>query len=388
MNEYQDVDNELRIRNLNLRASGDDDDVNQCGYPDAPLDHTLYPHLIDAILRAASPAALLALRPTSRAFRDRADSIFASHVVIANSTSGHHGPPHPPSIPTTPSSSFLHVSPHSAPRFRPPLDLRRTRIVDLVGPVSARTIAYRCTGGKTGHELYLEYLASRLVNLELVRLRLDRDGRATSSCPLRTNSLIAFTQFSEPESGYSSTAPIGSIPQSVSHLVLNISYEPSAWYLPRATVSMADDLSQRDNLSSVVILLSPRPSGPGCTRAFGESVSPQWMGMMCSIVNLMASTLPRVKYTLVGVDRLEPDWVGEEPEWHNSPSPPTTHGFFHYRKGVKHLVEDAIATELRRRNVWWTEDEVEDALRTVTFLTRAAYERSVTPRRFELETIE
>ena len=350
------------------------------------LDHTLYPHIMDDIVRFSAPAALLRMRGTSREYKDKVDGVFASHIVI--STSSTPSPSSSTSSSTSSSSSFLDVSPYMAPRFRPPMDLRRTLIVDLVGPVGARVVAYRCSGGKTGSELYLEYLASKLPNVDLVRLRSDAEGKGTSSCPIRTRSLVAFTQFSEPDSsGYPSTASVGPIPDTVERLVLNVGYEPRSWWLPRASLSVSD-LVHHPNLSHVVVILSPRNSSPGCGRAYGECLGPaQWMGMMCSIVNLICYTVPRVTFTLVGVDKLEAEWVGIEPDW--AGTPPSTHSsLFDFRTDtVVHLVQDAIAAELRRRHDW-DFDEVDAVLEKIRFVSRARYEREITPRQFELETIE
>jgi hypothetical protein len=345
------------------------------------LDHSVFPHIMDAIVRFSSPAALLRLRCTSRHYRSIVDGVFASHIVIRSARD--HGPDaHEPS---TPSSSFLDIAPHVAPQVRPPLDLTRTRVVDLVGPVGARTVAYRCTTGKTAHELYLEYLATLITRVDLVRLRAAADGRAPSACPIGARSLVSFTQLSEPEcSSYPSPASVGPIPDIVERLVLNISYEPRSWWLPHATV-LVPDLSNHAQLAEVVVLLSPRNSSPGCGRSYGECLgSPQWMGMMSSIVNLVCYTLPRVKFTLVGVDRLEPEWVGIEPDWMGTPPSMSSSLFDYHNDTVVHLVQDAIAAELRRRNAW-DFDEADAALNAVRFLTRSQYEREITPRQFELE---
>jgi hypothetical protein len=112
------------------------------------------------------------------------------------------------------------------------------------------------------------------------------------------------------------------------------------------------------------------------------------MGMMCSVVNLLCHMLPRgVRFTLVGVDTLEPEWLGIEPDWHGSPPSAASSMFDCRNDTVVHLVQDAIAAELRRRNAW-DFDEADEALARVRFVTRARYEREVTPRQFELETWE
>ncbi|BEI87956.1 uncharacterized protein CcaverHIS019_0106740 [Cutaneotrichosporon cavernicola] len=46
------------------------------------LNHSAYPHLLDAIFAASDHRALLALRSASRVFRDRADSILFKHVSV------------------------------------------------------------------------------------------------------------------------------------------------------------------------------------------------------------------------------------------------------------------------------------------------------------------
>ncbi|KLT46329.1 hypothetical protein CC85DRAFT_281416, partial [Cutaneotrichosporon oleaginosum] len=51
--------------------------------PAPVLDHTAFPHLLRAILDAAPPASLLALRATSRALRDAADPKLAHHLVLS-----------------------------------------------------------------------------------------------------------------------------------------------------------------------------------------------------------------------------------------------------------------------------------------------------------------
>jgi hypothetical protein len=110
------------------------------------------------------------------------------------------------------------------------------------------------------------------------------------------------------------------------------------------------------------------------------------MGMMSSIVNLMSYTLPRVKFTLVGVEKLEPEWLGIEPDWHGSP--PSSTGFFDFRNDtVVHLVIEAVETELRRRHIM-DDEEIEEALSHITFMSRDKYEMSVNARQFELETVQ
>jgi hypothetical protein len=96
--------------------------------------------------------------------------------------------------------------------------------------------------------------------------------------------------------------------------------------------------------------------------------------------------LPKVKFTLVGVEKLEPEWLGIEPDWHGSP--PSSTGFFDLRNDtVVHLVIEAVEVELRRRRVL-AEEEVEDALSRITFMSRERYERSASADQFELETVQ
>jgi hypothetical protein len=47
------------------------------------LDHTAFPHLLAAVLDAAPPASLLALRGASRSLKDAADARLARHLVFA-----------------------------------------------------------------------------------------------------------------------------------------------------------------------------------------------------------------------------------------------------------------------------------------------------------------
>lgn len=359
-------------------------------YDDAPLDQDAFPHLVDAILSACSPPALFAIRATSREFRNRVDRLLSHHIVITN-------PAVAAQTVSSPTTNALEVSPHCVSKrqlrgsYTLPIDLSRTRVVDLVGVVGGPSgaIPLPIPAGnayKNPREIYLDSLANQLVNVDTVRLRTDADGRSTSLCPFRPKTLVAFTQFAEPESSYyPSIAHVGPVPDTVERLVLNIAYEPGGWWLPRANIIMSD-LAHKSSLTDVVVILNPTARTPGCGRSYGEVISGQWMGMMSSIVNLMCSTLPKVRYTLIGVEKLEPEWVGIEPDWYGSP--PSSTGFFDFRKDtVVHLVIEAVEAELKRRHVWF-DDELDEAMARITFLTRSKYEASVGPAQFTAETVE
>lgn len=65
-----------------------------------PLDHTAYPHLLTLILTHSAPATLLAVRATSKTWRERIDALLARRVVVSR-----HGAEHPLGHPLSPESS-------------------------------------------------------------------------------------------------------------------------------------------------------------------------------------------------------------------------------------------------------------------------------------------
>ncbi|KAL1412332.1 hypothetical protein Q8F55_000076 [Vanrija albida] len=56
--------------------------------PRVVIDHTAYPHIIDAVIASATIPALARLRATSREFRDRINPLLFHHVVLCERSNG------------------------------------------------------------------------------------------------------------------------------------------------------------------------------------------------------------------------------------------------------------------------------------------------------------
>lgn len=121
------------------------------------------------------------------------------------------------------------------------------------------------------------------------------------------------------------------------------------------------------------MILTPRTEGLPPAPPAAMNLPEQRLGLLCCVVDAMSLRIPDVKFTLVGVDELEPLWLGL------SPSSST--------KDRENAVLDAIEAEWMQ----WRPSELQRGVRAhdyVEFLSRDEYRRRIGPYEYDLHTIE
>lgn len=318
------------------------------------IHHEGYPHLVRNIFDHASRSALIALRGVSRAFRDEADSRLAEHIVVTS---------HFPAAVTgrlgrIPGLFAPEGTPPSKKRDKYVRTLRGTRIVDVLGHMGDQAM---------GRSL----LDVSLVGIQVVRLRRHPGGRLPGWCPFVAPTLVTFTTFSEVRQqrhDHPAIADVCPAPEGVGRSVLVLRYDPARVWLSQAYVT---PFSCPASLREMVIIFTAKTTHRE-DEVNQVRQATRRAGMLNTVVFSIASSIPRVKYTLVDAHQLRPAWLGVSSDRGSS---------------VEEDILDAVLESLQK----WSGRDPESAaaaLSSITFMTRTEYHDQVGHAQFVLETIE
>lgn len=281
--------------------------------PSVTIDHTAYPHIIDAVLEHASHSALLGLRGTSREFRDRIDANLAQHVVVERkrTSAASTSVSSLSSVSTTSTVSSHHNTSPSAVHICDPDGRRIPGLRAESKPstrVNTRVLSHAKIITLRGERRVCDFVvrrAAHLPHVHTLRLGITTDtwasgipatlwGAGSASSPsVVPRTLVAFipqTPVSIPRE-LQAARRAHKLPEGVARLVVNMPVRA-----PIATV--LDQWGQPASLREVVLVLSPPPSDPLMIYA-GRSFT--------LIVSLLCFYLraPQVRCTIVhGVSQL------------------------------------------------------------------------------------
>lgn len=281
------------------------------------LDHTSYPHLLDAILACADRPTLLTLRLVSHSLRDLADRQLAHHLIITSSSR--------PGAPGPVTSRAGRLPVLRRARLTAP-SLLAARVVDIVGDVRAYP-----------RHPVLARLNAR-GGVHTARMRHAPGGSLAAACVLNVKEVVVFTTITERQAGAPATAHAGegatsaspkrpapaaadmcALP-SVSRVVLNVRYDPNRPWLAQAVIGDSGsnpggggsaDLTLPPSCAQLVLLLTEKATHREPQIGGGQWPAVRAGGMLSSVVELAAR--PRrgaLDVVLVGVERLRPEWLG------------------------------------------------------------------------------
>lgn len=238
-----------------------------------PLDHTAYPHLLDAIFAASDHGALLGLRSANRAFRDRADSTLFAHISVhvADDTVYLHSP----------SPSF------SSPALR--------RLPSLPFPALASKKRQAALAAKLAHTCTLDLHAP----LPVEYAAWFRQYRTVRRAPLAAGTLLPAHTYVE----YLDLSTVGrglagewmaDVPDRLRRSVIHLSWRRCDMDV-RKIVNMTPCIPRG---VEIVIVLEPA----------GE-VGEKEPNVLKEVMRV-ASRIPRAAVTIVGLERLSPAELG------------------------------------------------------------------------------
>lgn len=246
---------------------------------------------MDTIIQYAPRRSLMALRATSRHYRDQADALLCSHVMFRNrlvlshlEAPGYQGP-----IPGLRFSS-------SASEQNRCLELlkKHCRVVDY----------YRLIPLK---DWELEVLEPALDGVRLVRRWGD-----FMICGLMAPTVLDFLFLvprSLPDAWFSELhVGIGPIVKRTTTRIVSIIYHP---YYPRLADCQLYVGCLAPSLERAVIIFTPRTDGLPPPPASAPNRPQHRLGLLHGIVCAIASRLPDLKVTLVGIDELDLLCLGE-----------------------------------------------------------------------------
>lgn len=296
-----------------------DSSIGECDEEESPtLDHLRFPHLMDEVIRCASPRGCLALRSASRDYRERMDSMLFTHILLSPSAIGGFD------IAADGGRMPLHLScePSPSARTSQPLHpdlLRRTRIVSLRGPVEAYSAS-------------LAHFSSSIKGVEILRL-LPPMPRPLSIWPdavRGATTLVIFTSMSRgsrvsiPDADSSNNipgvlyvppfAPVAPVTSTANRLVLNITFHPDDPFLDDARMQV---LAYSHHLREIVVIfhraepadVTPDLGHPPLASSGDPLTRRQPPGLLTPIVRGLMAT-PRLKITVVGLEGLGPGPMG------------------------------------------------------------------------------
>lgn len=263
------------------------------GRPRAVIDQSSFPHLVDAIVASAPRASLLQLRLTSKAFRDRVDCELASHILLTAGT--------PPALLGRYGRLPCLRRRGSGLKGCEPV-FKGARIVDIVGlvgpypksPVISRLNALGC--------------------IETVRIRHPPGGHLSGICAIKAPTIVIFTTITERESdtdGPPAAADMCYLPRGIRRAVINVRYDPNRPWLAQAVIGEIG--VPPPDCSEVVFIFTEKATHREPQVGGGLWPAKTPMGLLGTVVSIVAFTArhhPALRYTLVDVHRLRPEWLG------------------------------------------------------------------------------
>jgi hypothetical protein len=158
---------------------------------------------------------------------------------------------------------------------------------------------------------------------------------------------------------------IAPIPEGATTMIVSAIFHP---YHPRLPDCQLNILSFARHLEEVVLILTPRTEGLPTAPPAAMNRPEQRLGLLASVVDAMSCRIPDVKFTLIGVEELDPLWLG-------LPS------FIPSKEAILDAIEAAW--------MQWRPGELLRGIRAcdyVAFLSRDEYRKRVGQREYELYT--
>jgi len=338
--------------------------------PPVVLDHLSYPHIMDLIIAYAPDESRIALRAASRTYKHQMDKLLCSHIKINNR---------------------VVLSHFVAPFYRgkiPGLRFNGDDVSMAERDECLRLLHTHCRVVDYYRSVGLLYrdrdvLAPALANVRLVR-RQD-----PVLCQIRTPAVVDFLIVSPRSMRASWFAPLAvglaPIPEGATTMIVSVIFHPHhpRFVIPRAECCISDSSRLPDcqlnivsfarYLERVVVILTPRTEGLPPAPPAAMNLPRQRLGLLCGVVDAMSLRIPDVQFTLVGLDELDPLWLG---------LPPATS-----QRDREAAVLDAIEAEW----VQWRPSELQRGVRAqeyIEFVSRDEYKRRIGPYEYDLHTIE
>ncbi|RSH78760.1 uncharacterized protein EHS24_001666 [Apiotrichum porosum] len=265
--------------------------------PPVRIDHLCYPHILDLVLAYAPRPALLALRRTCRAYRDRADALLAEHVVLDL---------------VSDSSGYDYVRVKSADGGRLPClagqnvlfnDTRSANMLGRCAPVLKSTRVVDVRGRMTADVLCP--LSRAMPGTTVLRLDGGNDD-AMASCPLRTPTVVVFSSLLPARRPRTLLPRLPTIPAHVRRLIVNVAYTNGDPTLPASFIA---PYGKADTLDDFVIVFTKLAMTSRVPKLW-SCESSDTLGVLHHIIHAMGRHILVKKYTFVGLNELDPVCLG------------------------------------------------------------------------------
>jgi hypothetical protein len=380
------------------------------------IDHTVFPHILDHIIEVSDPADLHQLRATSRAFRERIDSLYYDHLAVYTTSRRGSLPELPevdeygacgeycvkinvveldsPSsssslpklavaeVPSSPKSVRSSISTSTRPQLR---DVHGRRIPGLCWEDEDATLAERETMiNHLATVRVLDYhsrvdlatvdaeMAEALTGLQVVR-------RFEPTAPVLPAPKIIDFAFLTPHQGSHAHADSSisrspcecpsaftfDVPAGAKTSVTNVFYSPR-----RVPMHSFLQLGYCPDNSHAVIKYIPRPDRTGCapTPSCVGCKLPK-LGMLHHLIEELAFRVPSVTHTLVGMDEIDRALLGLPPNTTN-----------------EEMQQHLVAAVQEECSILFPQEVAMRVPDTITFLTLAEYQAQMSPVEYALET--
>ncbi|RSH78993.1 uncharacterized protein EHS24_001919 [Apiotrichum porosum] len=326
----------------------------------ALLQHDMFPGIFDCILDYASRDVLFAFRATCRTNRDRVDARISRHLslwLIDDST-----------MLSTPGDQRVPALRSPGPGEDPKAaSIARRRALGLT-----RILDYNLEPHFAS--LPDQETMDGLCNVQTVR---HWSGHTRQTYPISFPTYIEFVnmhcraeiwagqmRWRQPPECEAELAQEG-----VRRWIVNARYQTRDTGLASAIIQLVVQPAAAETLREMVILVTEHSYG-GYKRSHDAPPPPPQYGMLQSVIERIASTLPNIQYTLVLDDKFNPVWFGLPEE--TSP------------EQFRTAVAQAVLNEVSRDK---TESELLRAMDAFQLMSLEEYQSHVGNQQFELQTL-